>query len=797
MKRNPEKMRADRWGRRALFILLCWIFLAQLAWGARQLSLTIDEPSHLMNGYAVWTTGSYWTVPPHTHPPLANLLSAAPLLLEPDRPDPRQIAGWQRDFVRFMFNVMPQWPNLERLELVGRYPIMLLALILMALVYRWTKERAGGWGALLAMGVMIWDPTLVAHSQLMTNDLVMTLLGFAFFYRIERLSRRRTLGNWVWAGVLLGAALATKTSAMLLVPVGLGLLSLTVWLAHPRPSRAWWPWIGGMLFLLAVAGVTLWAVYGFEWSGGPLPSHMKMLQIFSSDRTWGAFAGGQRQRGGWWWYFPLVIAIKTPLPVLIAFLILLGIVLRQGGARLWADRWLWVFPLFYLATAMWSGVNVGYRHLLPIFPFVYVGLGELVPALAAVRSKKLLLGLRSAGVLLGFWLILGTLRIYPFSVAYFNETIGGARQGYRYLVDSNLDWGQYFKALRIWMQTAGVQQVELSYFSWVDPARYGIRYHKLPPARRGGDVLLRQYDPAPGVYAIGATPLQGLLLRDPDLYEWFRHCEPVAEPGYGLLIYDVRPHNPPATWLAQCHVPVIPLTSEKVKVGLGRADLRQIRFDCTQGWIYPRGGLDTGWYGIYRSTWQNGGAWMRRQLTPARLSYEQVETGEAPPFVLWEQEGGQVITSTYSLEGVAAFDAGEPGALLAQTPAVQAPLATDGPLTLLGYSLVPKGETGPELWTYWRVESVPDRALSLMAHLVGANNQPIAVGDGLAVPRDQWQAGDVLVQRHRFEIPAGTARGVYWFQIGAYWSDPLARWSFVKEGRPIGNRLIVGLWELK
>jgi hypothetical protein len=149
------------------------------------------------------------------------------------------------------------------------------------------------------------------------------------------------------------------------------------------------------------------------------------------------------------------------------------------------------------------------------------------------------------------------------------------------------------------------------------------------------------------------------------------------------------------------------------------------------------------------------------------------------------------------LTGVAASDAGAPGELLAQTPAVQAPVATDGPLSLLGYSLVSQGETGPELWTYWRVESVPDQPLSLMAHLVGADNRPIAVGDGLAVQRDQWQPGDVIVQRHRFEIPAGTARGTYWFQIGAYWSQPLSRWSFLKEGKAIGTRLIVGMWEQK
>ncbi len=121
--------------RTLLIIALMLIFFAQLVLGARHLSLTIDEPSYIANGYAILTTGDYWTVPPHVHPPLVNLWSAWPLLLQPERPDPRAVPGWGRDFVQFLYALWPLLGPVERQAFVTRLPIMLLAVVLMALVY--------------------------------------------------------------------------------------------------------------------------------------------------------------------------------------------------------------------------------------------------------------------------------------------------------------------------------------------------------------------------------------------------------------------------------------------------------------------------------------------------------------------------------------------------------------------------------------------------------------------------------------------------------------------------------------
>lgn len=99
-------------------------------------------------------------------------------------------------------------------------------------------------------------------------------------------------------------------------------------------------------------------------------------------------------------------------------------------------------------------------------------------------------------------------------------------------------------------------------------------------------------------------------------------------------------------------------------------------------------------------------------------------------------------------------------------------VALNGPLTLLGYT-----RRDLALWTYWRVETVPDRPLSLMAHLIGPDGTAIAVGDGLGFPIEQWQPGDVIVQFHTLVMPEDAAPGTYTIQTGAYWLDTMERWT--------------------
>jgi hypothetical protein len=373
--------------------------------------------------------------------------------------------------------------------------------------------------------------------------------------------------------------------------------------------------------------------------------------------------------------------------------------------------------------------------------------------------------------LLVLWLVVETASMRPHFLAYFNTLAGGADRGYRYLADSNTDWGQTLKALASQQRDRDLDVVRLSQFTFLDPATYGVAYEPIAPMVGAPPVLPRRFNPEPGLYAISATTLDGVPLPLPSMYDWFRHREPTEKIGHVMFLYDVADLLEDPSWVAQCTSLVVPLTAGATAEGFGVSDLRHIVFDCEQGWIYPAGGTGAGWY--VRAVPATGGElqWPRDDehfewwpewtadlpQDALRLSYVQPIPGELPPFAIWQWDGASVVPP--------------------ESPdSVQVSLS--GMLAFLGYqapgAVVPGDQV--DVLTFWRVLEVPERPLSLMLHLVGADGVPIAVGDGLSLPIDQWEVGDVIVQRHSLDVPAEMSSGEYGLQTGVYWLDTMERW---------------------
>jgi hypothetical protein len=136
------------------------------------------------------------------------------------------------------------------------------------------------------------------------------------------------------------------------------------------------------------------------------------------------------------------------------------------------------------------------------------------------------------------------------------------------------------------------------------------------------------------------------------------------------------------------------------------------------------------------------------------LSCVQPTPSDLPAFAVWEWSGLRV------------------------GPSLAADEATfDETLTFLGYAAphTAQPDSMVDVLTYWRILVQPSRPLSLMLHLVNADGIPIAVGDGLGISVDQWQRGDIIVQRHTLAIPPDTPPGAYQVRSGAYWLDDMQR----------------------
>jgi hypothetical protein len=248
-----------------------------------------------------------------------------------------------------------------------------------------------------------------------------------------------------------------------------------------------------------------------------------------------AFLAGQLSQTGWWYFFPVTFAIKTPLPTLI----LVGFALACGWARrnLFDRLFLLLPPVAVLGVSMSSHINIGYRHILPMVPFLLVFGSQVASRPWATEGRRYARVALVSGLLA--WQVAGTLRVAPHHLAFFNELVGGPGQGYKYLVDSNLDWGQDLLGLAGYVREHHVDRVKLAYFGLVTPEvvrSVGINFE--PVTSR------EETEPSAGVYAISATYLQGpygsgFLGGEGPPFPWLRQLEPEAVIGYTVFVYRV------------------------------------------------------------------------------------------------------------------------------------------------------------------------------------------------------------------------------------------------------------------
>jgi hypothetical protein len=788
---SQRKIGLTVWQRLIAVALLC-VFFAQAATAIPRLSLTADEPVYLGAGYAFLNSGDLRMATSAQHPPLMQELVALPLLLQPG-PELDALEGWDTAEMARFAPAFVDWYGdvLDAATFVTRIPVVWIALLWAVFLFRWATDWFGPWGGIVALTLFVFDPNILAHATLATNDVGFAASSFIALFAAMRLVRRSPLErdkstvtfSWrylVLAGLALGASLSSKSSGFFTALALAALLPLVALVGGNGTKRARRviSAVLQLMLILCLGLSVLWVTYGFEFrpiaEGKPPVPMTTQWQVWHEMRTHldsghTGYLMGQIRDTGWRIYYPVAFVLKTP-PLTLALLAIGLIAAVAAGPRRWlAMLPLWIYVGGYTLAALLSTVSTGYRFLLPVLPFGFIlAAGLFHDGSPAFRLRVF----RWAGwVILVLAGIVLAVRLYPDSLTYFNFLADGPENGHRYLVDSNLDWGQSFKSLRTYLDERGIEQVQLSYYTYTDPALYGIRYQPVAPSPDAPPILPARFNPAPGIYVISATTLQGVMVVEPDTYDWFRHREPIGRPGTALFVYQVDPQldvDQSPGWLAQCTMPVAPLSAQVAEEGFGRSGLRMVYFDCTSGWLYPSGS-SVGWYTLFRDTAYGDDEFIQARLAESTLSYEQHRPGTLPPFVIYEQISPP------------------PSPRFTSDIPVQI-----GHLTYLGHTSdghsAQPGQT-IEIETWWRVDSLPGRPLSIMMHLVGSGGAPVIVGDGLGVPVEQWQIGDVIVQRHVLVLPTDAPPGEYIPTTGVYWLDTMERWSVEREGESIGTHL--------
>ncbi|MFI9761677.1 phospholipid carrier-dependent glycosyltransferase [Streptomyces sp. NPDC051963] len=462
---------------------------------AVQQTPTIDEPVYVGTA-AVYLHDRSLRYNPE-HPPLGKLVVAVGVALaDPhvDRPLPDNQGVMGRHLLYKSGN--DPW----QLMLWARLPVIALTLLFGLVVFAFARELVGMAGALTALALYAFSPDVIAHGSLATLDVPAAGFLLTSVWLLWR-ARVRPQLYVPLAGMALGAALATKMSALAAVPVLVVLAGVSVWRAGAVAQAGAGPVLdrrrallraaagAGIMTLAAIAVV--WATYlivdpRLRWTPPqamptvqglrgmlvdllPFPEAYRdgMRIQFGMERLpWQSFLFGRVYTGSLWYYLPAALLVKTPLGMLVLWAA--GVVAVVAVRRLRpAAPYLLAAPVVLLVAAMEGSRDFGTRYA------VFVPMFFAVAAAGVLTLRWRWRFLTTAALVL--FVAISSLRTFPYYLPYSNEAFGGPAKTHLRLHDANVDWGQDLGRLadRLRERYPG-ERIWLVYKGSGLPAYYGI-----------------------------------------------------------------------------------------------------------------------------------------------------------------------------------------------------------------------------------------------------------------------------------------------------------------------------------
>jgi hypothetical protein len=556
--------------------VLLLAIVSQLVLMARDNSATFDEPFHIYAGYLQWKHGYVLL-----NPPLITSFFTLPLLGMnlPEPPISNDLPGGKRTYDDLEFQggkTLVFQNDTSAILFRTRMTAMLFTVALALLAYAAARDMFGVGAGLIALGLIAFDPTLMGHSALATLDAGNACLMFWAIYAFYRYVKSPSAWRLIATGVIVGLALAAKHSAILLFPT-MGLLAIieVVWrgkleLAAPpvRAGRHAMRLALALVVILAISMTILWGSYGFRYAPGdavpfnpPMQTQLDRVPSALEGRLLGeidrlhllpapytyAFANILRQAKSYtsylmgvayphavWFYFPITLLIKSSLTFLILLIISAGAV-AIGAVRLSRGiLYMGISAVVFMAFAVTGGMNIGVRHILPVYVFLSVPIAGVACSLmqrnrAWIYAVMALLVFQAGSVL----------HAYPAYISYTNEAFGGPANSYKYVSDSSSEWGQQLHAVRRYVEARGIKNCWFAYFNqaMMDFRSFGIPCTPLLTAEYQTPDTPPAID---GTVLISATVLSGFETGTGPLnpYVQFQKVKPTAVIDYGVFVYE-------------------------------------------------------------------------------------------------------------------------------------------------------------------------------------------------------------------------------------------------------------------
>jgi dolichyl-phosphate-mannose-protein mannosyltransferase len=469
--------------------------------------------------------------------------------------------------------------GIERTLIPARIMASLLTILLATTLFFCAMEMFGREAALFALLLFCLDPNFLAHGAFVTTDIGASLTMLAAIYAFYRYVKSPSIPRMIVVGIAVGLTMTAKFTGVFIVPMLCLIAAIDYWQSKKAgrsvESASARQTVTAIAVALLVGVGFVWTIYHFRYTARPAslqlnPTSEQYLQKLASPLSrsvlttisrlhllpeayiYGladtkisagelpSYLFGRTYPGASHWYFPAALLIKSTLP----FLILLGVTIIVAVRGNWRMRreivFLTVPPLFLFLLSSSSELGIGYRHLLPIFPMLYILIAGCA-AYVVSRNPKYVYGF--AALLL--WQVITTVSARPGLLAYANEAWGGPSKTHLYLSDSNTDWGQQLKAVKYYLETHPSQPCYFAYFAQgpVDFRDYGINCRVLPTRSAfwtGLDTMRFGDDPnvsgtvliSDGVLAGADTPGK----QNP--YAQFGAIRPAATIDRGVYVYN-------------------------------------------------------------------------------------------------------------------------------------------------------------------------------------------------------------------------------------------------------------------
>jgi 4-amino-4-deoxy-L-arabinose transferase-like glycosyltransferase len=505
--------------KRSAIVIACILFVIlgmELVFSIRQQSQTFDESFHILAGNQYWKHRDFGANP--EHPPLVKLLSTIPLLgmgLNQTEIVEGPTKGFEnlRESIAFLYD---NSVDVQTILLRTRLTCIIFPLLLAVLLFVCCFEMFGQGTALLGLTLLIFEPNILANGALVTTDLAATCFIFTSVYAFYRYLKSPNWKRLLLCSLCVSLAFASKHSCLILIPILILLLAsdLIFFRYHsngtPSFKRQAIRYGAALVFIFIIATVGLWAFYSFRFAARPdgfllspgveafagtldnkfwgvLIAALWRIRILPESFLWGLtdvmvgvgggrpmYLLGQVYAEGKWFFFPLVFLMKSTLP----FLLLLA-ALPLAARKIAAPREL-VFmilpPVFYLAVSIFSGMNLGVRHILPIFPFLIV-----LAALCAIHYSDRFRFAFIVTMILLLGHAASSLRAYPNYLTYSNEIVGSSGKTYQVMSGSDVDWGQGLIQTSSYLSERGITDCWFAYMVLgIDPSKYGVPCRLLP-----------------------------------------------------------------------------------------------------------------------------------------------------------------------------------------------------------------------------------------------------------------------------------------------------------------------------